>query len=182
MRMKSLFWLLLATVLSSTAHADLYVEGAFEGGGDDLAGTTAGDDISAGGGLKFAIGVQNPVNEEGTAAIRLAVGYLFDSVDAVNGEAEVDTLTFDAVYVINSGPHSFGVGGTMHMSPEYSDDIVGLSPLKVEFDDAVGLLLQYGYQVTPNMELGVRVTDLEYETGSVKFDAGSFGLYLSNGF
>ena len=40
----------------STAQAELYIELGFNAGGDDLAQTTAGDSVSAGGGIKFAAG------------------------------------------------------------------------------------------------------------------------------
>lgn len=182
MKTKLLIIALSLAVILTPARADLYFELALEGGGDDLAGTNTGEDISAGGGIKFAIGIQNPINEDATAAIRLSVGYLFDSIDAANGDADLDTITFDALYIINSGVHSFGVGGTMHMSPEYSDDVDGFRPLKIEFDDAIGVLLQYGYQVTPAMELGFRFTDIEYEDSPITVDASSFGIFLSNGF
>ena len=42
----------------------------------------------------------------------LAVGYLFDSINASNGDADFDALTFDAIYSVSSGPHAFGFGGT----------------------------------------------------------------------
>lgn len=164
------------------AQADLYVEIAFEGGGDDLIGTNTGEEISAGGGLKFAAGIQNSVNAEGTASIRLSLGYLFDDIDAVNGSADFETFTFDALYAIHSGAHTFGIGGTMHIEPEYRDNVSGFLPLNIQFDDAFGLVLQYGYQVAHSLEFGARLTSIDYEAGNSSIDAGSFGIYLSNGF
>ena len=144
--------------------------------------TNTRDSIDAGGGIKFAIGIQNPINPDGSAALRMSVGYLFDSINAYNGDADFDTLTFDALYIINSGPHSVGIGGTLHLSPEYSDHVIGYSPYRETYDDALGILLQYGYQFLPNLELGVRITDLEYEVGALTQDAGSIGIFISNGF
>jgi len=179
---KKLIFILLSAVLISPAQADLYLELGLEGGGDDLIGTNTGETISAGGGIKFAAGIQNPVNDDGTASIRLSLGYLFDSIDAINGNADLDTLTFDALYMIHSGPHSLGVGGTMHMSPKYSDNVAGFRPLRIEFDDAVGALLQYGYHPIPGMEIGVRISNIDYENSAGSIDASSFGLFISNGF
>lgn len=177
------FIVLIVMLLSiNTVRADLYLEASAETGGDKLVTTNSVDSISAGGGLKVAIGVQNSISEDGSAAIRLSVGYLFDSIVASNGEADFSTMTFDALYIINSGPHSFGVGGTMHMSPEYSDNVDGYWPVKVEYEDAVGLLLQYGYHFVPGLELGFRYTDLQYESATSIRDASSFGIFISNGF
>lgn len=182
MKKLTLFLTLFAPLVFSTANADLYAELGFEGGGDEIIGTNTGDEINAGGGIKLSLGIQNPVNETNTSAIRLSVGYLFDSIDAANGDADFETLTFDAMYIMNSGPHSIGVGATMHMSPEYKDRIAGFAPLTLEFDDAVGFVLQYGYHITPGFEIGARLSDIDYEVGATTVDAGSFGIYLSNGF
>ena len=176
----ALITLLMLSV--NTARADLYIEASGEGGGDELISTNSTDSISAGGGIKFAIGVQNPLNYDESAGIRLSVGYLSDSILASNGEAEFSTVTFDAMLVSHSYPHSFGVGGTLHMSPQYRDNVVGYSPETIEYDDALGLVLQYGYHFTPGIELGVRYTDLTYTVGAIKQDAGSLGVFISNGF
>lgn len=166
----------------NTARAELYLEVSGEAGGDELISTNTVDSISAGGGIKFAIGVQNPVNYDETVAIRLSVGYLSDSIIADNGEADFSTMTFDAMLVSNAGPHSLGVGATLHASPEYSDNVVGYSPELIEYDDAVGLVLQYSYHFIPGLELGLRFTDLTYQAGAIRKDAGSVGFFLSNGF
>ena len=180
---KSVVTLVLLSCLAIfPVQADFYAEMSLEGGGDDIIGTTSGETISAGGGLKFALGIQNPINDAGSASIRLVLGYLFDSIDAANGDAEIDTLTFDAMYIIHSAAHSFGLGATMHLSPEYSDNIAGFAPLKIEFDDAFGVVFQYGYHFIPGLEIGVRLSDLDYEAGNARIDAGSFGFYISNGF
>jgi len=182
--MKNLVLILtvVSTFVFSPAHADLYAELGFEGGGDDIVGTNTGDEISAGGGIKLSLGIQNPVNEDHSASIRLSVGYLFDSIDAANGDADFEVITFDAMYIINSYPHSLGVGATVHMSPEYKDNIAGFSPLNLEFDDAVGVVFQYGFHLTPGFEIGARLSSIEYEVGATTVDADSFGIYLSNGF
>lgn len=183
MKVRFLFFTLLLTFCFNPAHAELYYEVGLEGGGDDeLASTTADDSIAPGGGIKFAIGIQNPINDDASAAIRLSVGYLFDSIDANDGEADIDTLTFDALYIINSGVHSFGIGGTMHMSPEYSERTDSSGSFNIEFDDAVGVVLQYGYHLDIGMEIVARFTQMDYEVGSASIDAGSFGVFISNGF
>lgn len=182
MKLLPLILTLFCLTFFSTARADLYLEMAFEGGGDDLIGTNTGEDISAGGGIKFAIGVQNPVNEQGTASIRLSLGYLFDDINAANGDAEIETFTFDALYAVHSGPHTFGFGGTYHIEPEYSDNVTGFQPLTIQFDDAFGVLLQYGYHFIHGLELGVRISSLDYKDGNDSYDAGSFGIFISNGF
>lgn len=85
--------------LASTAQAEIYYELGIEGGGDTLIGTVSGQDIKAGGGVKFALGVQNEVGENGKS-LSLSLGYLFDNIEASDGTAEISTFTFDAIYSI----------------------------------------------------------------------------------
>ena len=182
MKNKILICLMLLPMAFPAVQAELYLEASLESGGDTLVETNLNDEINAGGGIKFAVGIQNPVGPGGNNSLRLAVGYLFDSINASNGDADIDALTFDAVYSVSNGPHAFGIGGTLHMSPEYDEKIDGLGTLKVEFDDAPGMLLQYAYQGIPGFELGVRYTIIDYKAGSATLDADSFGLFISNGF
>jgi hypothetical protein len=179
--MKTSIAIILATLLVlPVAQADLYVELGAESGSKELIATTSGDNLYSGGGIKFAAGIQNYINND--ASIRLTLGYLGDSVDAVNGRAEMDSVTFDALYLMNSGPHTFGMGPTFHMNPSYRDNVSGYTPVDIEFDDAVGLMFQYGYKLIPGIEIGARVTSIEYVHNTTTLDASSFGVYLSNGF
>jgi hypothetical protein len=175
-------YVILFAGLFTPAYAELYLELGLEGGGEEMIGTNFGESIMAGGGLKLSAGIQNYVNEQQTGSVRLSLGYLFDSIDAVNGDADFDTLVFDAMYLMHSGRHVLGLGGTMHLSPRYRDKVDGYAPVDTEYDDALGLVVQYGYQVTPGLELGLRLNNLEYETDFETRDASSFGIYLSNGF
>jgi hypothetical protein len=173
--------LVLSMCVATNATAELYLEASLEGGGEELIGTTSGDNLYSGGGYRFAAGIQQPLAQS-PSALRLSLGYLSDSVSAGNGYAEMDALTFDALYMVETGPHRLGLGPTVHMSPRYRDNVNGYTPLELEFDNAVGLLVQYGYQPFPGLEIGARVTSIEYRNPSTRLDAGSFGVYLSNGF
>ncbi len=180
MKVQQIIFVAVSMLFLSSAQAELYFEVGYDGGGDTIAETTTGDTISAGSGLKFAAGVQLPL-ADGGSAIRVAGGYLFDSIDANNGDAETSTITIDALYILNSGPHSLGVGGTMHMGPEYTENSAFYSGT-IEFDDAVGFLLQYGYHLSSGFEIGARYSNLTYKVGSAELDAGGIGFFLSNGF
>jgi len=149
MNFKPALMFILLQLCFNTVSADLYLEAAAETGGSELITTNSTDSITAGGGVKVAIGTQNSINPDESAAIRLSLGYLFDSIVASNGEADFSAITFDALYIINTGAHSVGVGGTMHISPEYTDHVYGYRPERIVYEDAVGLLFQYSYQFVP---------------------------------
>jgi hypothetical protein len=168
--------------LASTAQAKPYFELGMETGGlTPLISTTAAEAIYPGGGFKFAFGVQNEVGEYGES-LSLLLGYLFDDIEASNGTAEINTLTFDAIYSIPVDRHRFGAGASYHMGPTYKDNIAGLSPLEIDFDNALGLVLQYSYAFSPRFQIGARITEMDYEVNGLSLDASSFGIFLSNGF
>lgn len=167
--------------LVSTAQAELYLELSFENGGDTLISTTSGSDVHAGGGVNYVLGVQNEVGENGES-VSLSLGYMIQRIYASNGKAEITTLTIDAIYSIPVDRHRFGAGASYHIGPTYKDDIDGLSPLKIDFDDALGLALQYSYTLSNGLQLGARFTNMDYEAGGLSLDASSLGFFLSNGF
>jgi hypothetical protein len=163
------------------AQADLYLGISAEGGGDKLAETTIGDTVNAGGGIKFSIGSQN-VLDDGTSALRFAAGFLYDRLDAIDGNAELSAITLDGMYLIINGAHSFGAGITLHMSPEYTQTGGGYADVDIKFDDAVGMVLEYQYTFSNNLGLGARYTDLSYEASNISLDASSFGVFFAIGF
>ena len=167
--------------LASTAQAKLYLELSIEGGGDTLIGTSAGEEINAGGGLKLALGIQKEPGENG-GVLSLFLGKLYQNLDASNGTAKISTHTLDAIYTIRKDSHRFGIGGSYHIDPTYEDNIAGLSPLKLDFDNALGLILQYTYALKPGFQVGARLTEMDYEVNGFSLDAGSFGIFISNGF
>ncbi|MCP4074829.1 MAG: hypothetical protein GY744_01415 [Gammaproteobacteria bacterium] len=179
---KQILAIILMMLCVNTVSADLYLELAAEAGGQKLIDSNTVDSITAGGGIKFAIGFQNPVNEKTKTSIRFSVGYLSDSIFADNGQADFNTVTLDAMVIKKAGAHSFGFGATMHMLPEYSDYVIGYRPEKIEYDDALGFVFQYGYQFVPGLNLGLRYTDITYQVSGFRQDAGSLGIFVSSGF
>jgi hypothetical protein len=121
------------------------------------------------------------VGENGKS-LSLALGYMIQSMDASNGTAEISTLTFDAIYSIPVDVHRFGIGASYHIGPTYKDNIAGFSPLKIDFDNAWGLVMQYSYAYSPRFQVGARITGMDYEVDGFSLDASSFGVFISNGF
>jgi len=177
-----IIWIILALALYSSgqAFADLYLEGGWQFGSESLVLASDGDSLDAGGGLKLALGIQNPLTDG--SSWRLAVGYLSDSLDAANGSARIDSLTFEALYLLSQGRHRVGLGPTLHLAPEYHDSVAGYPAADVRFDDALGFTVHYGYSLQPGLEIGLRLNEINYRYTGGNIDAGSLGVYLSNGF
>lgn len=185
---------LLASVPVGSQAAGLVLTGEIAFGGDTLASVN-GDydqDLRAGQLLNLGIGFDFDLNPAKTLLLRAGINYKFDAIDADNGEADFDRWPLDLILVSRQGNLSLGAGLTYHLSPTYDDTINGIST-RIDFDDALGFLLQAGFMVTPTMELGGRVTLIEYEpsqptvmlpslTPVDKIDGDSIGIYISVGF
>lgn len=167
--------------LASAVRAELYMEVGFQGGGDTLISTTSGEGLYTAGGFKFAIGVQNKVGKNGET-LSFSLGSLSEEIDTPNGTAEISTLNLDAIYSYRIFNHRFGFGASYHIDPTYSNNIVGTPPSKIDFDDALGLILQYSYVLNSRFQISTRYTLMDYEASGLSLDASSFGIFISNGF
>lgn len=186
-------WLVLMACLPLNAQAaGMVLTGEIAFGGDDLVIVSGGEDLHAGELLNLGIGFDFDLNAAKTLLLRTGINYKFTAVEASNGDAYFDRWPLDLILVWRQGNASLGAGLTYHLSPSYEIDANGITS-EADFDDALGLLLQAGFMVTPTMELGVRVTMIEYEpsvpltwwpSGAPidKVDGDSFGFYVSVGF
>jgi hypothetical protein len=167
--------------LLSPAQADLYFEASAESGGETFASTSDGIDLNIAGGLKLAIGLQNYLNDLNDDSVSISVGYLFDSLEAPNGEAEFDTMTIDALYHQAYGQHRFSIGMTYHLDPVYKDKINGRT-VAIDFDSTLGGIFQYSRKLSALTSIGIRLTKMDYAINRLKVEADSIGIFISNEF
>lgn len=167
-------------VLPGQVQAGLVVQLGIDVGGDEMAKATfvdgESDSINAGELLHFDIGLlipSSPSNPEWES--QLTIGWKNDSISAENGTLDwsrfpVDFLQF---YVMNDW--RFGAGLTWHFNPILEGS--GVVSGEVEFDNALGFLLEADYLIGLNREmyLGARVTLIEYEVETESVQADSFG-------
>ncbi|BAV35004.1 hypothetical protein SCL_2727 [Sulfuricaulis limicola] len=182
---------LLAFMPLNTQAAGVVLTGEIAFGGDDLAVVTSGSDLQAGQLLNLGIGYDFDLNADKSLRLRAGINYKFDNVNATNGDATFDRWPLDLILISRQGNISLGAGLTYHLSPTFEATVNG-STSRVDFNDSMGFLLQAGYMVAERIELGARVTLIEYESDSPlvmtngaitnKVDGDSIGLYVSAGF
>lgn len=133
-------------------------------GGDELAKVDFDDGsdstVNAGGGAHFVFGVRHTFDGQFGVVGRL--GYLTDGVkadDAFGRELDISfsTFTFDAMGSYTIDKHEIAGGVTYQPSPEYEIKYAGDS-VTVEFDAAIGLLVEYRYKFTDNFGGDIRYT------------------------
>jgi hypothetical protein len=126
--------------------------------------------LSIGGGVSI-------VNDTGDIETELTLSYKFATVTASNGDVTFSRFPLDALVLYRLPQLRLGGGLTYHLGPKLSGSGVA-SGLNANFDDALGLLLQADYRVTPKINLGIRYTSLDYKlrVGGASATARSNGV------
>jgi hypothetical protein len=145
-------------------------------GGDTIGSIVfvSGDeqDIKAGDGFSFGGGIVQRINDR--FGIKYTAAYKVSFSAASNADVMKTVLPIDIVPYYRTGDHKIGVGLSMHLSPEVDWD--WLAPT-MEFDDATGITLEYAFR-----RFGFSYTDIDYELGPLKYDAGHFSFKFTSKF
>lgn len=154
---------------------------AFTAGGDDLAkveliyddGDSDTQKIEAGGLIYLYGGVQfdTPV-----IPLRLTFGYFTDTIDADNGSISFSRMPLEVMGLHASGPHTFGLGLSYHLSPELDLSDIGWG--SIDADDALGFAMMYEYDFQNSYTLGLRYTNISYDFGGEDIDGNNIGLLM----
>lgn len=164
-------------------------------GGDELAeveldfdGDSDDEDLRAGELITLAAGavVYLPLP---AWSLQTSIGYHFDEVSADNGDITFERYPLELIPFYNLRNHRIGAGLSYHLSPEL--DLKELGGSKVEFDDALGWLIEYDYSFSGwqsgGFVLGVRYLWIDYKVekvddrrvpGGFEFDGNHVGVHV----
>ena len=95
------------------------------------------------------------------------VGNSGDGVDFKRWPLEV-------VGFVEAGKFRVGLGATRHLAPTFDED--GIGNLRVEFDDANGLIAQFEYR-TDTAAIGIRYVDIDYDFETLTIGGEHVGVY-----
>jgi len=174
-----LFSLLLATSTKIYAVEGLVLGFDFTVGGDKVAEFSNDTSQRAGDGIGFHIGYEFLVNEENFVFIQTTIGYSFDDPNIENGKSDITRTPVHLLVLKNVESHQFGAGLAYHKDPEIAQRTDGVGSATIDFDDALGYVLQYGYQFSDAFTLGGRYVDLEYESDLDPLDASNIGVFFT---
>ncbi|NVK39439.1 MAG: hypothetical protein HWE18_16040 [Gammaproteobacteria bacterium] len=154
-------------------------------GGDTLAEFTFDDgsteEIKAGNGIILGASFQNRLNHTGENPLfaKVAFSYMFDSVDATNGDAKFSRYPLDLLLLSKANNISFGGGLTYHLNPTLSVNAPGFSG-DADFDNALGFKveanLHFNKQQFVNSSIGLEYTSIDYEIDGYSFDGSGINL------
>jgi hypothetical protein len=137
--------------------------------------------LKAGGFFNVRIGGVMALGEASDWSVEMTAGYLYDEVNSninVNDNAKFERATVEVIPFYNFGRQRVGLGATYHFSPKF-EQTAGVGNVEVEFDDAVGGILQYDVMYNQQLSVGFRASYIQYELGSLSVDAPSFGMHIN---
>src|SRR5690606_325816 len=180
--MRNCLFVLMFAALPVQADTRFLAGLGFAHGGDKLTTVEFTDGSSetlrAGSGIAFNAGVVHHFIDA-PFSIQASFGYLLEDTAASNSNIRFSRDPLEVLGCWRNGDHRCGGGLVHHFSPTF--DMDNLGPGKVEFDDATGFALEYGWRF-----ISVRYTGIEYSFdtpfGSAKVDGNGLGVYLTYGF
>ena len=102
-------------------------------------------------------------------SLQTSIGYHTDAVGDYNDDITFDRYPLELIPFYNFSNHRIGAGLSYHLSPEL--DLKEIGGPKVEFDDALGWLVEYDYSFSgwenDSVVLGVRYLWIDYEVDKV---------------
>lgn len=168
----------------------------------DSTGTTVGEQIDssrAGGYTRLTFGGEIAFGQS-PISLQIGAGLLRDGLTSNVDESKsvFKRKVIELIPFWNVGRHRFGVGATAHLEPVFYANPDGPGSYNQEFDDAVGLLLQYDIRYDQDISVGFRYTNIKYEydeatvvdfgdgpmplLGDDEYAGNSFGIHLTYAF
>lgn len=168
----------LAGMEDITWETGLYINS----GGDELAKLEfddgSEDTVHAGGGVHLVFGGRMAVAQD--VSILGRIGYLFDNASGeydTGGDVEIDfsTFTLDALASYRINKHEIGAGISYQPSATYEVDHPIISG-SVDADPALGLLIEYRYNLNEKIGFDLRYTSIEYDFEGETRDGSGLGV------
>lgn len=161
------------------AGGDTLAEFAFDDGSNE--------EIKAGSGLILGMSLQAPLTSATEMPVdgKIAFNYMFDTVDAENGDASFRRYPLDMLILSRVEKISFGGGLTYHLNPKLSIDAPGFNE-SYSFDSALGFKIEANYifpsKTAASYSLGLEYTSIDYDFEGTSFDGSGFNLMLKSSF
>lgn len=165
-------------VAPAWAEVSAMVKLGYDFGGDTLTtvpftdGTTASIDTNEGlllgGGVAIA-------SADYTWQTEITLNWKYQAITAANGDLKWTRWPLEALTFYQLTQFRFGGGLTYHLNPTLEGDGV-VSNINMDFDNALGAVLQADYRLDEAIAIGLRYTFIEYETAGRSYDATGPGL------
>ena len=176
--------LLLASTNSEARDLQWVLQMGVDVGGDKIADVYFDDGsnqtINAGGLIQFGGGVLiDTLSASSVYQTQLTINWKFDSAQASNGDVSWDRYPLEVIQFYNTDLIRIGAGLSYHLSPAVSTSGFA-SGNDIDFDNALGLVLEVDYKFGEKGYFGGRLTSIEYQesTTGTTIDGSSIGLTL----
>ena len=179
---KQLVLIALTALFPSITQANALLLGVdFTSGGDTTARFTDGTQQRAGDGAGFHIGYELEVSEQHHFLVRATFGRTTDNPNLRDGFTKLEHTPYTLLVMKQMSNHQFGGGAAYHTNQTWEFSGSGVGSDSINYENALGLTVQYGWQFAHYGELGARYTNIEYdrEDGGRGINASHIGVYIN---
>ena len=184
----ALIFLSAISFANDAANIRFVAQGGLTVGGDELGeaevdylfGGSDDESVDAGSGLLFTAGVLVAFREK-PIDLQLTAGFHFDGIA---GSDDNDEISFtrgilEALTYYRKGNHRFGGGLSYHANPDFDNDVDDIN-FQIEFDNALGVIVEYRYVFDDTAAIGFRMVEIDYQwDGPKTIDGSHVGLTFS---
>ncbi|MFN4291596.1 MAG: outer membrane beta-barrel protein [Permianibacter sp.] len=171
-----------------------FVNFGVQNGGDELLALNdaeSGEQVDssrAGGYTRLTVGGEIAIGDT-PFSVQIGAGLLRDGLTS-NVDSSKSVFKRKVLEVIpfwNFDRHRLGVGAAAHLEPTFYFNPDGPGSFSEEFDDAVGLVVQYDIRYDQNISVGARYTYINYESAEEgasdeEIRGNSVGLHVTYAF
>ena len=161
------------TAEAVSSPVNFVLQGGLTIGGDEIAFSSNGTSLDAGGLIYLGAGAVYHVTPK--LDVQAMFGLHFDEITGTNGSVKFSRKFIEVMpyYVMDNG-HRIGVGYTQILSPKIS----GL--LQDEFENTNAVIFQYDWLLNKGFYLGFRYADITYDdkNSNASLDGSYFGVMM----
>lgn len=113
-------------------------------------------------------------------SVQLTFGYHSDFIVGGDDSVSFDRFPLDLIGYQHKDQWRIGTGITYQFSPTL--DLDDIDAGKYDFDEALGFMIELGYELTPNQYLILRLTEIDYEINGTDLSGSNVGIGFSGVF
>lgn len=174
-------------------HSQFLISLGMQNGGDELIGlydNNTGEQVDssrAGGYTRLVLGGDIAIADT-AFAVEINAGVLRDGLTSnINRDKSVfRRKVLELIPFWNFNRQRVGIGAVAHLEPVWSVNLDGGGGGSVDFDDAVGGVIQYDIRYDQNVSVGARYTFITYKadvgSDTLEYSGRAFGLHATYSF
>lgn len=165
--------LIAGSAFANASEYNFGIQGGVGFGGDKvIASGTTTETITAGDSFTYGVFINTPILFSDVYG-KVAISVANESETYTDAEESFSRMPLSFLLMKKAGSYSYGAGLTYHLNPSYELSLNSGGSAKIDYDSAIGFIIEANKTLSSGLELGVSYTKVEYSGGSTTNTTGS---------